>query len=136
MHTPPFFRILVIAMVASQFLSACANGPIHTGVPRNRQHPGKTDDSNGSSKPAPTPTSTPLPEQDGQPTSEIHVQQLTLIKGIAQESFSVEQAKEVLTEFAPPSFDVSGDPKKRLHVLISRTNDPKVLSEMGEKIPH
>jgi hypothetical protein len=134
MHTPPFFRTLVIAMVASQFLSACANCPRHAGVPRTRQHPGKTDDSNGSSKPA--PTSTPLPEQDGQPTSDIHVQQLTLIKGIAQESFSAEQAKEVLTEFAPPSFDVSGDPKKRLHVLISRTSDPKVLSEMGEKIPH
>jgi hypothetical protein len=136
MHTQPFFRTLVIAMVASQLLSACAICPLHAGGPRTRQHPAKSTGSNGSSKPTPTPNSTPLPDQNGQPTSDIHVQQLTLIKGIAQESFSVEQAKEVLTEFAPPSFDVSGDPKKRLHVLISKTSDPTVLSEMGEKIPH
>jgi hypothetical protein len=136
MHIPLFSKAFVLAMVASLFLSACANCPTHAGAAQTRHHPGKKKGSSATSESTPTPKPTPTPEQNPQATAEIHAQQLALIKGLAKESFSADQAKEVLTEFAPTSFDTSGDPKKRLHVLISKTSDPAVLSEMGEKIPH
>jgi hypothetical protein len=106
-----FAKITLITSTAVVLLSACANYRTST------------------------PIATPTPEIGTQPP-DVHVLQKALIVGLAKDSFSVQQAKDILSEFAPPTFDVTGDPKKRLQVLISRTVDPAILTSMGEKIPH